>query len=114
MIDYAIAGKHDGASDVDKYMRSLKTWLEHDWHDVSMYSGVIFLEDEDGETHSVTLDLEIADAEDRDPDIIVYPYDDTYYAYRVDASFDPRQDADNVTKTLKRNILSIASDFDEE
>lgn len=114
MLYYAIAGKHDGESDVDKYMRSLKTWLEHDWHDVSLYNGVIFLEDEDGETYSVTLDLEIADAEDRDPDIIIYPYDDTCYADSIDASFDPRQDADNVTKTLKYDISFLALDFDEE
>lgn len=105
----AIAGKHSGASDVDEYMKSLKSYLELDrhWTDVRLYDEVIFLDDEYGNTHSVMLDIDDASIERRPAELIIFVYDKEDYSYVVDTSYDPKQDAHEVTRDLimRRNEI---------
>lgn len=98
----AIAGKHSGASDVDEYMKSLKSYLELDrhWTDVRLYEETIFLDDEDGNTHSVMLDIDDASIERRPPELFIFIYDNEDNTYVVDPSYDPKQDAHEVTYYL--------------
>lgn len=98
----AIAGKHNGASDFDEYMKSLESYLELDshWTNVRLDYDTIYLDDEDGNTHSVMLDIDDASIERRQPELVIFVYDNEYNSYVVDTSYDPKQDAHEVTCDL--------------
>lgn len=115
---YAIAGKHSGDSDVSIYMKKLKSCLKGYWDDVQYledyYDGantheeVIFLDDENGDTHSVELEFEYADIEDGDPCFLVCPFEEYMWAFEVDATLDPLRDARSITKALNDEIRSLS------
>lgn len=113
----AIAGKHSGDSDVSIYMKKLKNCLAGYWDDVQYledyYDGtdtheeIIFLDDENGDTHSVELEFEYEDIEDGDPCFLVCPFEEYMWAFEVDATLDPLMDARSITKALNDEIRSL-------
>lgn len=114
----AIAGKHSGDSDVSIYMKRLKSCLEGYWDGVqyledyydgaNMHEEVIFLDDENGDTHFVELEFEYADIEDGDPCFLVCPFEEYMWAFEVDATLDPLRDARSITKALNDEIRSLS------
>lgn len=113
----AIAGKHSGDSDVSIYMKKLKNCLAGYWDDVQYledyYDGentheeIIFLDDENGDTHSVELEFEYEDIEDGDPCFLVCPFEEYMWAFEVDSTLDPLMDARSITKALNDEIRSL-------
>lgn len=83
-------------------------YLEDYYDGTNMHEEVIFLDDENGDTHFVELEFEYADIEDRDPCFLVCPFEEYMWAFEVDAALDPLIDARSITKALNDEIRSLS------